>query len=165
MQITEENFKEYFHAADGKHKPERGECLARWRATADFVDGWVKRNVIEMLATNKVGAETALKVMQNLVRATQKDSVKVLLEMAKDLRKEGVDKVVEKPYRFTVEQFYWTKKEYVPDDIHWEVINMTDLRDLGSKNADDPEAVLQQSDHGFWLGEMEQVQNPDNQVH
>lgn len=120
--ITEENFTEYFFPAKPNYKPEKGQTLARWRATADFIDGWVKRNVIELLATNKAGAKTALSIMKKLVHAPEKEAIKVLREMAEDLLNFSVKQVAEKPYRFTVEQFYWTRPEYIPDDPHWELI-------------------------------------------
>lgn len=126
--ITEDNFAKYFFPAKEDYKPQRGQVLARWRAKADFVDGWVKRNVIELLCVSKAGADTAYKVMTKLVSATEREAVRVLREMAEDLAAgAGLDAVAEKPYRFTVEQMYWTEKQYVPDDPHWEVVNVLDL--------------------------------------
>lgn len=94
------------------------------------MDGWIKRNIIELLATNKAGAETANRVMIKLVSATQRDSVRVLREMAQDLVDgKTVNEVAEKPYPFVVEQFYWTNREYVPEDPHWSIINIIDTRD------------------------------------
>jgi hypothetical protein len=132
--ITDKNFGEYFFKADGNYKPEKGQVLARFQAAADFVDGWMKRNIIQMLCENKRGADTSLRVMRKLVNATEKDAVKVLLEMANDLKNGlSVDEVADKPYRFVMEQFYWTKKEYVPDDLHWDIIECVDLRGKGEK--------------------------------
>ena len=129
VQITEENFSKYFFPAKDDYKPQRGQCLARWRATASFVDGWIKRNIIELLAANKAGAETANRVMVRLVSATQRDAIKVLREMAVDLLTLTPQEVTDKPYPFVIEQFYWTNKEYVPADPHWDVINIIDTRD------------------------------------
>lgn len=131
VEITEDNFREFFFPAKDEYKPKKGQVLACWRAKADFVDGWVKRNVIELLCVNKAGAETALKVMRKLVSATDRDAVRVLAEMAQDLV-DGmtVDEVSDKSYRFTIEQFYWTEKQYVPADPHWEVVNVRDLTQI-----------------------------------
>jgi len=128
MEITEDNFKDYFFPAKEDYKPQKGQVLARWRAKADFVDGWVKRNVIELLCVSKAGAETARKIMTKLVSSQDRDSVRVLREMAEDLvAGKTVDQVAAEPYRFTVEQFYWTEKQYIPDDPHWELVNVIDV--------------------------------------
>lgn len=133
MEITDQNFNEYFFSIKD-YKPKKGQVMARWRASADFVDGWVKRNVIELLCTSKAGAETATRVMKKIVMATDKDSVRVLREMAQDLIDgKTLDEVVEKPYKFTIEQFYWTQKEHVPEDPHWDVISIIDVRGVDSK--------------------------------
>src|SRR5436190_1079264 len=101
VDVTEENFKDYFFPVSESYKPKRGQILARWRATADFVDGWIKRNVIGLLASNKAGAETARRIMHKLVCAQDRDSVKVLREMAEDLSSGmSVEEIGEKPYRF-----------------------------------------------------------------
>lgn len=130
IQITENNFKDYFFKADEKYKPEKGQVLARWRASADFVDGWVKRNIIQLLCSHESGAESSHRIMTKVVNAVNKDAVRVLREMAEDLMNDmSVDQVCDKPYRFVIEQFYWTKREYIPDDVHWDVINCVDTRD------------------------------------
>ena len=127
MELTDENFSEHFFDVRKHPKPEKGQILAKWRATADFVDGWVKKNVLELLATNKMGAESAQKIMTNLVGAIEKDSITVCKEMAQDLLSDmTVEAILEKPYRFIIELFYWTKKEYVPkDNPHWTTIDKT----------------------------------------
>ena len=50
--------------------------------------------------------------------------------MAQDLQAGlTIDQVAEKPYRFVVEQFYWVRPEFVPqDDVHWETITLIDTR-------------------------------------
>lgn len=121
--IDESNFEKYFKDVRKKVKPEKGDVLACWRSSADFIDGWLKRNVIELLASNKTGAESAQKVMKNLVSATEKDSIRVTREMAEDIY-HGVpmQEIFDKPYRFIIEMFYWVQPQYVPNDIHWSII-------------------------------------------
>jgi hypothetical protein len=133
VEITEKNFSKYFFPVN-EHAPQKGQVMARWRATADFVDGWVKRNVIELLCTSKAGAQTAARVMKKIVMATDKDGIRVLREMAQDLVDgKTLDEVAEKPYKFTIEQFYWTQKEHVPEDPHWDIISIVDVRGVDSK--------------------------------
>lgn len=132
--INDDNFTEYFKDIRKNPKPQKGETLASWRATADFVDGWIKRNVLEMLATNSAGAESAHTVLRKMVGAIEKDSVRVAKEMAQDLV-DGMspDDILNKPYRFIIELFYWTKEEYVPKDPHWSTIKMVDLTDASNR--------------------------------
>lgn len=115
-----------------KHRPQKGQILAQYRAVAHFVDGWVKRNLINVLLTNKVGAKTAQKVMRNMCCATEEDSINIPLQMAKDLA-EGmtVEEVAAKEYRMVVQYNYWTKKECVPeDDPHWLTIDIVNNQSI-----------------------------------
>jgi hypothetical protein len=129
LKITESNFAEYFFDVRKQPKPRKGQVMACWRAKADFVNGWVKKNVLELLATNATGAVSAHKVLRNMVGALEKDSILVAKEMTQDLLNGlSEDEILEKPYRFTIEQFYWTEPQYIPkDDPHWSTINMVDL--------------------------------------
>lgn len=137
--MTNDEFKDYFFEARESYVPKEDQILSRWRATADFVDGWPKRNVIQMLKVDKT--EQAQRVMKNLIHATDKDSVRVLQEMTEDLKTMSIDEVAEKPYRFVVERFFWTKKKYVPDDPHWDIIGVVDLRQNGILNGKEAEDV------------------------
>jgi len=128
VMINEDNFTEYFFDIK-KHKPQKGQVLARWGSAADFVDGWVKQNVIELLSTSKAGAESGSTILRNLVGAIEKDSIRVAKEIAQDLSGGmTVRQVLDKPYRFIIELFYWVKEEYIPvDDPHWSIIRTVDL--------------------------------------
>jgi len=99
------------------------------------VDDWVKRNLINIIQSNNVGAETSQKVMRNMCGAIEEDSIRVPLEMAKDLADGmSVDEVAKKEYRMIVEYNFWTKKENVPtDDPHWSVIKILNSNDIDDK--------------------------------
>jgi hypothetical protein len=117
-----------------KHRPKKGQVLARYRATADFVDAWVKRNVITLLSTGEAGAESARAVLRNMCGAIEVDSIKVALEMAKDLRTMTVEEVAAKDYRMVVEYNYWTEKENIPEnDPHWTTINLLNKDEIDEK--------------------------------
>jgi hypothetical protein len=118
-----------------KHKPKKGQILAQYRAVAYFVDDWVKRNVINIIKDNAVGAETAQKVMHNMCGALEEDSIRVPLEMAKDLALGmSVDEVAKKEYRMIIQYSFWTERENVPkDDPHWFVIQMLNTDDIDDK--------------------------------
>lgn len=123
-EVTDANFTEYFKDVR-RNKPERGQCMARFAAIAYFEDGWVKKQVIQILKTKASGAESCRAVMRNLVQATEADSLRVVREIAEDLAAGMTDEeVLAKPYKFQLEQFYWTWPELVPASPHWETINV-----------------------------------------
>ena len=130
-EMTEEEFHKWF--AENffdvrKHKPLKGQVLTRYRATAHFVDAWVKRNVIDMLMKNKQsGAETAIKVLKNMCGAVYEDALRVCLNITDDLLAgKTVDEVAATEYKMIIEFFFWTNPENVPDDIHWSKIELLD---------------------------------------
>ncbi len=129
-EMTQAWFEENFFDVR-KHKPKKGQVLAQFRAAAAFVDGWVKENVVTLLKDNMAGAESAHKVMRNMVGAVEEDAVKVLLEITEDLMAGvDVDTVLQKEYKMIVEYFYWTTRECVPtDDPHWQIITVVEPDD------------------------------------
>ena len=50
--INENNFEEYFFDVR-KHKPKHGQVMARYAAVAEFVDGMMKKNIIDLLKKDK----------------------------------------------------------------------------------------------------------------
>jgi hypothetical protein len=127
--ITEENFDEYFHDVR-QHEPEQGQIMACYSAVAYFVDGNQKRNMMDLLQyTNKM--IPAVQVMKKCFCASELDSYRVPREMAEDLLS-GMsrDQVAKKEYKFTVEMFFYTRPEYVPqDDPHWTTISILNLEE------------------------------------
>ncbi len=131
---SKEYFEKYFFDVR-KHKPKKGQILAQYRAVADFVDGWVKRNLINLLMSNPAGAETVQKVMRNMCGALEEDSIRVPLEMAKDLASGmTADEVAKKDYKMIIEYNFWTERDCVPkDDPHWSTIEILNSEDIDSK--------------------------------
>jgi hypothetical protein len=126
-EISEKNFTDHFFDVRKHPKPEKGQKMARWQAKADFVDGWVKRHVAQLLASNTAGAEGAVNILQRLVGAKERDAIRVAREMCQDLVDGmAIDKILEKPYNFVIELFYWVKPELVPNDPHWSVMEIID---------------------------------------
>lgn len=125
--IDESNFDSYFFDVRW-NKPQRGQVMARYAAMAEFVDGRLKKDVIDLIY-NKDKAEAATRVMRKLGCATEKDSIRICKEIAKDLVSGMTPEQVEdKVYKFTIEVFYYTKAEYVPkDDPHWSIISLKNL--------------------------------------
>ena len=127
VEITQENFSEYFHDVR-THQPQRGQVMARYAATAELVDGGLKRDLIDILCLHET-PETVVKLMKKIGCATERDSWCVPLAMAKDLLSgEAPDVVANKPYKFVCEAFFYTKKEYIPiDDPHWSCVTLNNL--------------------------------------
>lgn len=124
-QLSEEYFKNKFFPADGKYKPQKGQVLARFRAKADLEGDWVKRNMIDLLTKNLNGSSLALKIATKVLSIKEKSAVALVKEMLSDLSS-GMqdDEVMEKKYQVVIEQLYWTNPEYVPDDPHWDRIDL-----------------------------------------
>lgn len=132
--IDESNFGEYFRDCR-TNKPQRGDIIARYAAVAEFVDGRMKLDIIDLL-TRTDKAVAATQVMRKLGCATQQEAVRICREICEDLANGMPPEEVErKVYRYTLEVFYYTKKEYVPvDDPHWSVIsidNLDEFLDMG----------------------------------
>ena len=124
--IDESNFEQHFFDVR-KHKPKRGQVMARYTAMAEFVDGMMKKHIIELLHMDK--AEAAVAVMRKLGCATEHDSIRVVREVCDDLAAGmGTADVENKPYKYQLESFYYTDKDNVPiDDPHWSVINIRNM--------------------------------------
>jgi hypothetical protein len=125
--IDEKNFSEYFRDVRVS-KPQRGDVMAKWIGRAEFIEGDMKKNIIDLLA-NKDKVFAAIQVMTKLGHATYKDAIKVCKEICNDLISGMTHEDVEKKaYSYDVEMFYYTKKENVPeDDPHWYVIGIKNL--------------------------------------
>lgn len=125
--IDESNFSQYFRDCRIS-RPERGDVIARYSANAEFIDGQMKRDIIDLLH-NRDKAMAATQVMRKLGCATQGDSLRVCKEICRDLASGMTLKEVEqKVYSYNIEVFYYTKKEFVPiDDDHWSLIGINNL--------------------------------------
>lgn len=139
--ININNFHECFFDIK-KHKPKKGQVLARYTARADFIAGDDKKTVIKLLTGN---IHSALQFMKNVLYFNEKSAVLVAKTMLQDLQILTTEEVLKKEYSFDLEAYYWTNKEYIPeDDLHWDYLKIesTDqhssllkLIDMNSCNA------------------------------
>lgn len=147
--INDENFDEYFFDVR-QHSPERGQVIAQYSATAEFVDGGEKRQIIALLRdTDKMVATT--QVMRKLLFATERDSYRIPREMAADMKNGmSADECAAKVYKYTVEMYFYTKPEYVPsDDPHWAIISIKNLDDfLDKKDNQIKSRIIKADDNG-----------------
>lgn len=126
--IDESNFSQYFKDVR-LAKPERGEIMAQYCAMAELVEGRLKSDLIDLILNKDGKIIAATQVMRKLGCASEIDSIRVCKEIASDLNS-GLDvkEVERKAYKYKLEMFYYTKKEYVPvGDPHWSVISITNL--------------------------------------
>ena len=144
--IDETNFDEHFFDVR-QHKPERGQIIAQYCASAEFVDGGEKRQIIHLLrATDKMVATS--QVMRKLLFASERDSYRVPRMMAEDMAG-GMsdDDCAAKVYKYTIEMHFYTKSECVPkDDPHWSIISVLNLDEFLDKKDEQIKSRILKSD-------------------
>jgi hypothetical protein len=136
--IDDKNFDQYFFDIK-KHRPQKGQVLARYAAVAELTDKFPKGALVDMLVHNPKAPELVPKVLRNMCHVLEKDATRLALEMANDLVAGMTEsEVISKSYRMQIELFFWAKPEYVPrDDPHWscvEIINSLEENDGGEVN-------------------------------
>lgn len=130
--IDESNFDQYFFETS-KHRPKKGQVLAKFSAIANFGAGPHKRDVIHLLRMDK--ARQASAVMQKIHKARVPDCYRVCREICEDLLSGmSVEDVEQKEYEYVFETFYYTERENVPrNDSRWETIPLLDFDPVSGK--------------------------------
>lgn len=144
LEITEENFNNYFKDVR-INSPEKGEVIAQYTAAAEFVDGPEKKQIISLLTCTENKMEATAQVMRKLLFASELDSYKIPRQMAEDLVSGmSVDEVALKPYKFTLEMFFYANPENIPkNDPHWSMISVLNLEEfLDKKNTEIQTKIL-----------------------
>lgn len=103
--------------------------MARYTAMADFIEGDLKKDVLDLLLRLDNAADGCVQILRKLANATEQTAIQLAKSMVGDLM-EGLsaEEVVKKPYRYQMELFFYVEKQYVPlNDIHWEVISLRNL--------------------------------------
>ena len=134
LEIDENNFAEYFKDVRvGAMGP--GEVIAQYRAAAELVDGNEKRQIISLLKNTENKMEATAQVMRKLLFASELDAYRIPRMMAEDmLSGMSEDEVAEKPYKYTLEMFFYAKPEHIPkEDPHWSSISVLNSSTLFSK--------------------------------
>jgi len=123
IEITSENFEDYFFDIR-KNKPKAGQIMAKFTAIVEFVGEGAKKDMIYLMTLDKV--HQAAMVMRKIHGAKEPDCYRICREIAEDmLAGKTEQEIVDKPYEFVVESFFYTKREYVPkNDPHWETIQL-----------------------------------------
>ena len=116
------DFDEYFLDARN-HGPVPGRVLARYSAVAEFINGEDKRDVVYLLKIGQTHA--AVNFMKKKHGAMEPDVYRTCSEMSQDLLHMTEEDVLNKPYSFRLEFFFYAEKEHVPlTDPHWEVLSV-----------------------------------------
>jgi hypothetical protein len=131
--ITPETFETYFHDVR-KHKPQKGQVLARYSASAEFIDGQLKQDILSLLKMDDK-VLPAVNVLRRLGCFMERDCYRVLRQMAEDLLTMTEEEVLNKPYKMVVEMFYWTTKDCIPSDPHWETIGIMNMDEFMDKHG------------------------------
>lgn len=137
LEINDENFKDFFRDVRNT-TPNHGEVMAQYTAVAEFVDGNEKRQIISLLTSTENKMEATAQVMRKLLFASELDAYRVPRMMAEDmLLGMPIEEVAAKPYKYTLEMFFYTKPENIPqDDPHWSCISLLNLDEfVGEKEA------------------------------
>lgn len=133
--IDESNFDLYFRDVKS-NKPQRGDVMAVFRATAELADGNLKQQIIESLCAEEIGAKKATQLMMKIGQTNRKEALRVVKCICADLFG-GMPKssVAAKSYKYGFEMFFYTKKEYIPqNDPHWDVVTMKNLEEFLDKS-------------------------------
>lgn len=144
IKLSPETFGDFFFDVR-KHRPKKGQIMARYSAVGELVDeGPLKRDLIKLLIEHPNGGEAAAKVMRKLGGAIERDSYRVPREMVEDLVGGFTDEqVAAKPYKFILEHFFYTHREYVPtDDPHWSMIEILNISEFDGTTEASSEEVL-----------------------
>ena len=128
--IDQSNFNDYYFPVE-KFGPKPGQVMARYMAKAELIAGDEKGYLIDLLVTNPMGAEMGVQIARTAFAAQEIEAIKLCKAITEDLLSGmSKDEVMNKPYKYTLEKFFWTKEEYVPkDDPHWTAIKVTVLKD------------------------------------
>jgi hypothetical protein len=131
IEIDESNFSQYFRDVR-TGVMERGDIIAQYAASAELVDGLEKRQIVSLLKDTENKMEATAQVMRKLLFASEIDAYRVPRMMAEDmLSGMSEDEVVSKPYKYTLEMFFYSKPEHVPkDDPHWSVISVLNAQEF-----------------------------------
>ena len=150
IEINEINFSEYFKDVRNS-TPARGDVIAQYTASAEFVEGNEKRQVISLLNSTENKMEATAQVMRKLLFASELDAYRVPRIMAEDMISGMTeDEAALKPYKYTLEMFFYAKHENVPkDDPHWSVISVLNLEEfLGKKEGEIQMKILSDEEAG-----------------
>lgn len=130
--IDKSNFSQYFKEISG-YKPEKDDIMACYTTKAKFVSGELKKDIIDSVEGN---VHSSIKILQKIAKARYMDAIKILKEIIIDILSGKTKEEIEnKEYEYTAEFFYYTKKEYVPeDDPHWSTLKLYKIDNFLEKN-------------------------------
>lgn len=143
LEIDETNFNEHFRDVRVS-SPAPGDVVAQYSASAELVEGDEKRQIISLLTGTENKMEATAQVMRKLLFASEIDAYRVPRLMAEDLLSGMTeDDVAKKPYKYTLEMFFYTKPENLPkDDLHWSSISLLNVDEFSGKTLNHVESRI-----------------------
>ena len=103
--IDETNFDQYFRDIKTS-KPQKGDVMAVYRATAELVTGPLKEQIVDALSTEDIGAKKSVQLAVKLARTNRKEAVRLVKEICRDLfGGMNKDNVISKSYKYVFEMF------------------------------------------------------------
>ncbi len=141
--IDETNFGQYFRELN-KDIPQKGDVLSVYRAMAELLSGDIKKDIVNLLKTEmEVGAKQAIQIAVKLCKTNEKEAIKLVKEICTDLHDgKSEDYIMDKPYQYMVEIFYFTKPEYVPNDKHWSFISIKNIDEFIEKTYGENDNII-----------------------
>ena len=136
IEIDEGNFAEHFRDVRTSEMF-RGDVMAQYTTVAELVEGNEKRQLISLLRGTEGKMEATAQVMRKLLFANELDAYRVPRMMAEDLLSGmSEDEVLIKPYKYTLEMFFYADPGDVPkDDPHWSIISILNADEIFAKKG------------------------------
>jgi len=116
------------------NSPKKGQVMARYSAMAELVAGDDKLELIKIIKTSDFPLSIAQFVKQ-VLHSDELDSYRLPQRISEDLLSGMTEEeVMEKPYRYKIELFYYVEPQYIPDDPHWNTVALLNLDKFLSVN-------------------------------
>ena len=140
------DFNKNFRFTD-RHKPEKGDIIARFGAIAEIVGGADKNDLID-LCLQPDSAHAAAAMMQKIFCAAEWDCWGVPRQITEDLVNGMTEEEIKKKvYPYAMEMIFYTKPELMPqgdepDSKYWSMIEIVNLKDYLTIEAIDEDGNI-----------------------
>lgn len=121
--IDESNFNDYFFDIR-TNNPKKDHIIACYTAKAELISGEDKKRLINILLTPGAGV-AASQFMKKVFLSVELDSIMIPIEMLNDIKSGNtVESILDKVYTYTLQMLFYARKEHVPKDSHWTMIEI-----------------------------------------
>lgn len=120
--IDESNFNKYFFDVRTS-SPQKDHVMACYTAVAELISGEDKKRLINILTTPGTAA-AASQFMKKVFLSLELDSIQVPIDILTDLKTNSIEYVMEKPYKYSMQMLFYAKREHIPEDPHWTIMEI-----------------------------------------